>query len=238
MDPIPQPTSSQYRHPQPDTNPNVRKDQATEKRKRVTPTKRFRDNTAVKPNETAAYYPPTIPKAPTNIKPQAQEGTPENRPPPLEDGPVCKSTPWPGAGKISGNLFEERKDWLLPPNYLDNNNRHDWCHQPKTSYKGGTQDWRTIIYQPQNRKVSMGTKLPLLQKSRKRRRRLEWQSPKTVAAANTTPTEDSDGPSKMPPDSKLPDTPELSETQPGDIQWSIPESVKNLQALGSRDGET
>ena len=68
----------------------------------------------------------TISKAPTNIKPQVQEGTSENRPPPLEDVPSpCKSTPWPSAGKISGNLFEERKDWLLPPNYLDNNNVKD-----------------------------------------------------------------------------------------------------------------
>ena len=52
-----------------------------------------------------------------------QEGTPDDRPPPLEDAPVHKSTPWPDAGKISGNLFEERKDWLLPPNYLNNNNK-------------------------------------------------------------------------------------------------------------------
>ena len=36
---IPQPTNSQYRPPQPDTNPNVRKDKATEKRKRTVPTK-------------------------------------------------------------------------------------------------------------------------------------------------------------------------------------------------------
>ena len=34
MGPIPQPTSSQYMPPQPDTNPNVRKDNAMEKRKR------------------------------------------------------------------------------------------------------------------------------------------------------------------------------------------------------------
>ena len=33
MGPIPQPTSNQYRPPQPDTNPNVRKDKAAEKRK-------------------------------------------------------------------------------------------------------------------------------------------------------------------------------------------------------------
>ena len=107
-----------YRSPQLDTNPNVRKDKATEKRKRVAPTKRFRANT--KPSEAAAHPLMTIPKAPTIIKPQAQEGTPDNRPPPLEDAPVCKSTPWLNAGKISGNLFKERKDWLLPSNYLNN----------------------------------------------------------------------------------------------------------------------
>ena len=33
--------------------------------------------------------------------------------------PICKSTPWPGAGKMSGNLFEDR-NWLLMPNYLSN----------------------------------------------------------------------------------------------------------------------
>ena len=68
--PKPQPTSSQYRPPQLDTNPNVRKDKATEKRKRVVPTKRFRANTATEPNEAAMCQPMTISKAPTNIKPQ------------------------------------------------------------------------------------------------------------------------------------------------------------------------
>ena len=53
MGPIPQPTSSQYRPPQPDTNPKVRKDNAAEKRKRAVPTKRFRPSTAPKPGETA-----------------------------------------------------------------------------------------------------------------------------------------------------------------------------------------
>ena len=51
------------------------------------------------------------------------EGTPDNRSPPLEDDPIYKGTPWLEAGKISGNLVEEGKDWLLPPNYLDNNSR-------------------------------------------------------------------------------------------------------------------
>ena len=122
MGPTAQPASSQYRLPQLDTNPNVRKDKATEKSKRVVPTKRFRANTVSKPNEGAMCPPMTISKAPTNIKPQAQEGT-DDRPPPLEDATFHESTPWPNTGKKSGNLFEERKDWLLPPNYLNNDNK-------------------------------------------------------------------------------------------------------------------
>ena len=46
MGPIPPPSSSQHRPSQPGTNPNVRKDNATEKRKRAVPTKRFRSSTA------------------------------------------------------------------------------------------------------------------------------------------------------------------------------------------------
>ena len=42
----------------------------------------------------------------------------------------------------------------------------------------------------------MGTKLPLLQKSRKGRR-LGWQLPKTTATANTAPRRDLDAPSKV-----------------------------------------
>ena len=118
---IPQPTSSQYRPPQPDTNPNVRKDKAMGKRKRAAPTKKFRLNTASRPSDTATCPSTTISKAPNNAKPQAYAS--ENRPPPLEDAPVHKSTPWPSAGKMSGNLFKERKDCLLPPNYLNNDNK-------------------------------------------------------------------------------------------------------------------
>ena len=65
-----------------------------------------------------------------------------------------------------------------------------------------------------------------------------WQLPKTTATANTTPTRNSDAPRKVASDSKLPENPELSEIQTGNIRWSISESVKNLQAVGSRDGKT
>ena len=91
MGPIPQPASSQYRPPQLDTNPNVRKDNAAEKRKRTVPTIRFRPSTAPKPSETAACPPVTVSKAPANVK--AQTDASENRPPPLEDAPVHENTP-------------------------------------------------------------------------------------------------------------------------------------------------
>ena len=115
MGPVPQPASSQYSSPLPDTNPNVRKDNATEKRKGAAPTKRFRPNTVSKPSEAATHPPTTVPKTPTNIKPQAQEGTSDNRPPPLEDALVCESTPQPDAGKISGNILRKEKiGYFLP----------------------------------------------------------------------------------------------------------------------------
>ena len=72
------------------------------------PTKRFRPNTASRPSETEGCLPTTNSKAPINVKPQADAS--ENRPRPLEDAPVHESTPWPSAGKMSGNLFKERKD--------------------------------------------------------------------------------------------------------------------------------
>ena len=111
MGPIPQLTSSQYRPPQLDTNLNVRKDNAVEKRKRAVPTKRFRPSTAPKPSEAMAFPTVTVSKVP------------ENRLPPLEKAPVHESTPWPGAERMSGNLFEDG-NWLLPPNYLNNGSKN------------------------------------------------------------------------------------------------------------------
>ena len=112
MGPMP---ASQFRPPLPDTNPNIRKDNAVEKRKRAAP-KRFRPSTAPKP--ITVHLPATVSKAP------AKNDVPENRPPPLENVPVCESTPWPGAVKVSDNLFEDR-NWLLPSNYLDSENKNE-----------------------------------------------------------------------------------------------------------------
>ena len=107
--------ASQFRLPLPDTNPNIRKDSAAEKRKRAAP-KKFRPSAA--PKHITAHPPATVSKAP------AKNDVPENRPPPLENVPVHESTPWPGAGKVSGNLFEDR-NWLLPPNNLDSENKNE-----------------------------------------------------------------------------------------------------------------
>ena len=134
--PIPQTASSQYRPPQLDTNPNVRKNNAVEKRKRAVPTKRFRPSTAPKPSGTAIHPPATVFKAPANVKPQTY--TSENRPPLYKDVPVHNSTPWPGAGKMSGNLFEDR-NWLLPPNYLNNDSKNaTGIASPKPPHKRRT----------------------------------------------------------------------------------------------------
>ena len=76
MGSIPVPIS-QFRPPLPDTNPNIRKNNATEKRKRAMP-KKFRPAT---PKPTAAHLP--LPEAPS--KP--------NNDAPLPSIPVCESTP-------------------------------------------------------------------------------------------------------------------------------------------------
>ena len=91
MGPIP---ASQFRAPLPDTNPNIRKDNAAAKRKRAMP-KRFKPSTAPKPTTMHLPIPEGLPKPKTDV--------PESRVPPLV--PVCESTPWPGTGRVSGNFF-------------------------------------------------------------------------------------------------------------------------------------
>ena len=65
MGPIPAP-GSQFRPPLPDTNPNIRKDTVTEKRKRATPKKKFRPATH-KPAAACPPLPEIPPKPKSNI---------------------------------------------------------------------------------------------------------------------------------------------------------------------------
>ena len=90
MGPIIPALVSQFRPPLPETNPNIRKSDSTEKRKRATPKERFRPAT---PKATVMHLPLLqIASRPTNGA----------SPAPVT---VREDTPWPGAGKMFGNLF-------------------------------------------------------------------------------------------------------------------------------------
>ena len=107
MGPMPQPANSQYRPPQLDTNPNVRKDTTVEKRKRAVPTKRFRPSTAPKPSRNS--HAPTC-QLFSKVQPMSNpKQMLQKIDPPLEDAPDCKSTPRPSTGKISGKPLGGQK---------------------------------------------------------------------------------------------------------------------------------
>ena len=108
--PIPVPVpGNQFRPPLPETNLNVRRNDVAEKRKRATPKKKFRPAT---PKLTTTC--PTLPEAP----PKPKNSTP------LPSVPAREDTQWPGTGKMSGNLFEDR-NWLLPKNYFATENKSE-----------------------------------------------------------------------------------------------------------------
>ena len=110
MGPISVPApSNQFRASFPVTNPNVRKDDVTEKRKRATPKRKFRPAT---PKPTPVC--PPLPEAPPKLKNST----------PLPSVPVREDTPWPGTSKMLGNLLEDR-NWLLPKNYLFTENKNE-----------------------------------------------------------------------------------------------------------------
>ena len=78
MGPTPAP-ASQFRPPLPNTNPNIRKDNESEKRKEQCP----RDSGLPAPKPTTAC--PHLPQTPPNPKYDISDSRPV---------PVCKSTPW------------------------------------------------------------------------------------------------------------------------------------------------
>ena len=95
-----------------------------------------------------------------------------NNVPDSQPVPVCKSTPWPGAGKMSGNLFEDR-NWLLPPNYLSNDNKHKTVSEPKntanvTSPRPSVKEEEPKINDQKN---AVGDQIALFANPRRRRKR-------------------------------------------------------------------
>ena len=97
---IPAPVS-QFRPPFPETNPNIRKSDSTEKRKRTSLKKRFR---------------PATPKATTMCLSLLQTAPRPTNGASAASVTVGEDTPWPGTGKMSGNLFVERH-WVILKGY-------------------------------------------------------------------------------------------------------------------------
>ena len=98
--------NSQFRPQLPETNPNIYRTDKVEKRKTISPKRKFR---------------PVATKVTMTNQPLSQASPkPGNKVPPT----VRADTPWPGAGKMSDNLFDNRQ-WLLPKGYLAIQNKKD-----------------------------------------------------------------------------------------------------------------
>ena len=113
---IPAPVS-QFRPPLPETNPNIRKGDSMEKRRRASPKKRFRPATP----KATMVCPPLLqtvatPRA-TMLYPPFLQTAPKPTNGADDTVTVREDTAWPSTGKMSGNLFEER-NWVVPKNYL------------------------------------------------------------------------------------------------------------------------
>ena len=93
---IPAPVS-QFRPPLPETNPNIRKGDTTEKRKRATPKKKFRPAT---PRATLTHSPlPQAPPKPTNSASSA----------PVT---VREDTPWPAQAKCRVTFLKKETGYF------------------------------------------------------------------------------------------------------------------------------
>ena len=124
-----QPQPDQSRPTQPNTNPHVSKEtKVTEKRRKLIPTKKYQVKVIARPkpgpkaSNTTVHPSLTTPSAPINSEKQnpSQISASDSNPPPLKNIPTQAGTPWPKAGKISGNLFKLRKDWPIPPAITSN----------------------------------------------------------------------------------------------------------------------
>ena len=147
MGPIIPALASQYRPPLPETNPNVRCD-ATEKRKRVTPKRRFRPAT-LKATVMHSLLPQSPPKTTSNTATTSATAM------------VRQDTSWPGAGKMSGNLFQDR-NWLLLKGYLATKGENEEMAKPypKEEDKMGEQDLK-------EKKCGWGPNCPLCKAQKK-----------------------------------------------------------------------
>ena len=194
MGPIIPALANQYRLPLPVMNPNVRKGNATEKRRTATPKRRFR------------------PAAPKTIV--MQSPLPEAPPKPTSNAVAAsvtametQDTPWPSAGKMSGNLFQDR-NWLLLKDCLAAEGKREEMSgpHPEEEDKMGEQD-------PKEEKCGWGPGCSLCETQKKK----SQYSPSTGTNGRPTATE--------------------TLTQTASDKAQHPEYDQNKTAMGTGDGE-
>ena len=147
------------------------------------------------PKPTATCQP--LPEAP----PKPKNDMPDSQP-----APVHKTTLWPGAGKMSGNLFEDR-NWLLLPNYPSNDIENKTVSDPKNtaSITGSRPPLKEEQSKANNQeKCGLGPGCPFC-KSQKKEEENKQQQQKT-------------SPKVQQPQARRPDTLNLNMTKPKQ-QW-------------------
>ena len=90
---------------------------------------------------------------------------------------VREGTPWPNAGKMSGNLFEER-NWLLPKDYLVTENKKEETTidtaNPPPKYKPKAEEQATI---QKEEKCGWGPDCPFYKSQKKEGEDQQQQKP-------------------------------------------------------------
>ena len=130
--------NGQFRPLLPETNPNFLKNENVEKRKTPMPKRKLRPAT---PGVTMMH--PPLPQAP----PKSSNNIPAT---------IKEDTPWPGTGKMSGNLFDDR-NWLLLKGYLATEDKKENTTTPSLKKEPKTKEHSTS---PKEEKCSWGPDCP------------------------------------------------------------------------------
>ena len=136
MGPIIPALANQYRPPLPETNPNVRKGNATKKRRTVTPKRKFR---LVVPKATVTCSP--LPKTPP--KPASNAAAAASMP-----MTVRQDTPWPCAQVISQAICSRTGTGCFQKTIWPQRKRKKWKSptQKKETKHGGTRSQRGKVW--------------------------------------------------------------------------------------------
>ena len=225
-----QPQSNQPRPAQPITNPYEKGHKGNWEKKEAYPCK-YTSKSCENPesNNTNAWPPATVSKAPTDLKNQtpSQEGTLENNPHLLKTSQFALAPHDLKQEKCQGTFLNWEK---TGQSLLIIIKCYSYCYYPKSPHKDRAPGQGTTKPQfngsTEARKVRMGTKLPHLQELRER---LGWWPSEAVPTMTTA----SD---TMPPVPKLPEAPEFPEIQVTDIwcTWQVLKLIKTLQTMGRR----